>query len=101
MCIRDRFFEFKLILGNRGVARVVQTKFDATTLHENPGVAAETRIVDDSKRAKEVFRVDNFDLLQIADEDEGNFYSGDCYVILYAYSTGSRDHYIIYYWLVR
>lgn len=90
----------KKYVGNRGVAKVVQTKFDATTLHENPKVAAETRMVDDGKGAKEVFRVDNFDLLQVPEEEHGKFYSGDCYIVLYAYSSGSRDHYLIYYWLV-
>ncbi len=85
----------------RGVAKVVQTKFDARTLHEQPSVAAQSRMVDDGKGAKEVFRVDNFDLLQVAEEDHGRFYSGDCYVVLYAYNNGSRDQYIIYYWLVR
>ena len=47
------------------MANVVQTKFDAKTLHEKPAVAATTRMVDDGKGAKEVFRVDNFDLLQV------------------------------------
>ncbi len=70
---------------------MVQTKFDARTLHEQPAVAAESRMVDDGKGAKEVFRVDNFDLLQVAEEDHGRFYSGDCYVVLYAYNNGARD----------
>ena len=58
-------------------------------------------MVDDGKSAKEVYRVDNFDLLQVPEEDYGKFYSGDCYVILYAYNDGRKDNYIIYYWLVR
>ncbi len=102
--------DFSLILNNvlpnaravgRGIAKVVQTKFDARTLHEQPAVAAESRMVDDGKGAKEVFRVDNFDLLQVAEEDHGRFYSGDSYVVLYAYNNGARDEYLIYYWLVR
>ena len=40
----------------RGVAKVVQAKFDAKTLHERPAVAAEARMVDDGSGAKEVFR---------------------------------------------
>ena len=58
-------------------------------------------MVDDGSGAKEIFRVDNFDLVQVPDEDHGKFYSGDCYVILYAYSTGTQDRFIIYFWLVR
>jgi len=89
----------KRYTAGRGIAKVVQTKFDAATLHERPQVAAESRMVDDGKGAKEIFRVDNFDLLQVQEDDYGKFYSGDCYVILYAYNNGSRDQYIIYYWL--
>merc|ERR1719226_281376 len=70
----------------RGVAKVVQAKFDARTLHERPEVAAEARMVDDGSGQKEVFREKNFD-------------SGACYVVLYAFNNGSRDNYMIYYWL--
>ena len=102
------------------MAKVVQAKFDARTLHERPEVAAEARMVDDGSGAKEVarhsqahsissfknpgiaqvFRVENFDLVQVDEEDESNFYSGDCYVVLYAFNNGTRDNYMIYYWLV-
>ena len=44
------------IVVGRGVAKVVQAKFDAKTLHERPAVAAEARMVDDGSGAKEVFR---------------------------------------------
>ena len=56
-------------------------------------------MVDDGSGVKEVFRVEMFDLVSIAEEDHGIFYSGDCYVILYAYHDGRTDRYIIYYWL--
>lgn len=83
----------------RGVAKVVQVKFDAKTLHERPEVAAEARMVDDGSGTKETFRVENFDLVQVDEEDENNFYSGDAYVVLYAFHNGTRDSYMIYYWL--
>lgn len=79
---------------------MVQTKFDATSLHQRTDVASEARMVDDGTGMKEVFRVDNFDLVQVQDGMAGKFYSGDCYVILYAYSNGSSDSYLIYFWLV-
>ena len=44
--------------------------------------------------------MDHFDLVQVPEEEFGKFYSGDCYVILYAYNDGRKDCYIIYYWLV-
>jgi len=83
----------------RGVAKTVQTKFDAKTMVENPKVAASSGMVDDGTGVKEVFRVEMFDLVSVPEEDHGTFFSGDCYVVLYAYSDGRKDCYLIYYWL--
>ena len=83
----------------KGIARTIQTKFDAETLHENPHVAATNGMVDDGTGVKEVFRVEMFDLITIPEEEHGIFFAGDCYVILYAYNDGKKDHYIIYYWI--
>ena len=83
----------------RGIAKTVQTKFDAKTLHENPKVAANTGMVDDGSGVKEVYRVEMFDLVSIPEDMHGLFFSGDCYVVLYAYNDGKTDKYIIYYWL--
>merc|ERR1719369_295820 len=66
---------------------------------ENPKVSANTGMVDDGSGAIEVFRVEMFDLVAVPEDKHGIFFSGDCYVILYAYSDGSKDNYIIYYWL--
>ena len=41
---------------HKGVAKTVQTKFDAATLHSNQAVAANTGMVDDGTGVKEVFR---------------------------------------------
>ncbi|KAG1662657.1 Villin-1 [Nymphon striatum] len=81
------------------IARTVQTKFDAETLHQNTELAAETQMVDDGSGTKEVFRAENFELVPVDKSDYGSFYSGDCYVIVYAYHSASTDHYLIYYWL--
>ena len=56
-------------------------------------------MVDDGTGVKEVFRVEMFDLVSIPEDSHGVFFSGDCYVILYAYNDGRTDRYIIYYWL--
>lgn len=43
------------------LARTVQTKFDASTLHSNPALAAETQMVDDGSGKVEVaFHIFNF-----------------------------------------
>lgn len=47
------------------LVQTVQTKFDAKLLHDQPKLAAESGMVDDGKGAKEIFRVDRFDLLQV------------------------------------
>ena len=44
--------------------------------------------------------MENFDLVQVDEEDENKFYSGDAYVVLYAFNNGTKDSYMIYYWLV-
>eukprot|EP00095_Tigriopus_kingsejongensis_P000318 maker-scaffold292_size219010-snap-gene-1.31 protein:Tk00318 transcript:maker-scaffold292_size219010-snap-gene-1.31-mRNA-1 annotation:"hypothetical protein DAPPUDRAFT_311761" len=85
--------------GHRGVAKVVHTNFDAALLHQRPDIASETRMVDDGQGMKEVFRVANFDLIQVDSSKMSKFYSGDCYVVLYAYNNGSADNYLIYFWL--
>ena len=83
----------------KGIARTVQTRFDAETLHENPRIAATNGMVDDGTGVKEVYRVEMFDLVAVPEKNHGIFFSGDCYVILYAYNDGKKDHYIIYYWM--
>ena len=98
---RDKDATTKLTFSRRISMTTVQTKFDAQVLHQNPQMASESGMVDDGQSAKEVYRVDNFDLVQVSQDDYGKFYSGDCYVILYAYNDGRKDNYIIYYWLVR
>ena len=81
------------------MAKTVQTRFDAKTMVDNPKVSASTGMVDDGTGVKEVFRVEMFDLVEVPEEQHGVFFAGDCYVILYAYSDGKKDCYIIYYWL--
>ena len=75
-------------------------KFDAATLHERPDIAAETGMVDDGNGVMEVFRVDHFELESVPEKDYGKFYSGDCYVVLYAYNDNGKKKYLIYFWLV-
>ncbi|XP_063843293.1 gelsolin-like isoform X3 [Scylla paramamosain] len=81
------------------IATTVQTKFDATTLHSRPQLAASTQMVDDGKGQKEVWRVKNFNLVPVPEKQFGEFFAGDCYIVLYAYIEGSKEHYILYYWI--
>lgn len=81
------------------VAQTIQTSFDASTLHDNHELAAQTQMVDDGSGKKEIWRVEDFDLKPVPPADYGKFFSGDCYVVLYTYEARGREHQIIYYWL--
>uniref|UniRef100_A0A8C8SFA2 Villin-1 n=1 Tax=Pelusios castaneus TaxID=367368 RepID=A0A8C8SFA2_9SAUR len=83
------------------VAKVEQVKFDATSLHAKPAMAAQQKMVDDGSGEAEVWRVENMELVQVEKRWLGHFYGGDCYVILYKYDVNNKQHYIIYIWQGR
>uniref|UniRef100_A0A803VCP5 Villin-1 n=1 Tax=Ficedula albicollis TaxID=59894 RepID=A0A803VCP5_FICAL len=70
------------------VAKVEQVKFDATTLHAQPQMAAQQKMVDDGSGEVEVWRVENNELVPVEKKWLGHFYGGDCYLILYTYYVG-------------
>jgi len=83
------------------IAKVEKTKFDVTTLHSQPKIAAQERMVDDGSGQVDVFRVENNSLVQIEDSQRGKFYGGDCYIVFYTYKIGTQTNYIIYIWQGR
>ncbi|KAK2155962.1 hypothetical protein LSH36_225g00031 [Paralvinella palmiformis] len=83
------------------IAQTVQTKFDATTLHNNPEVAKETGMVDDGSGKKKIYRVENMDIVELEKRYYGELYGGDSYLIHYTYAISGREEHIIYYWLGR
>ncbi|XP_033113783.1 advillin-like isoform X1 [Anneissia japonica] len=93
----------------RGIARVQQKKFDASTLHQvktsdlesDPAMAAQLKMFDAGDGKIEIWRVENFDLHPLEKQLYGQFFGGDSYVILYTYRQRGREQYIIYYWLGR
>nr|XP_032814552.1 adseverin-like [Petromyzon marinus]XP_032814553.1 adseverin-like [Petromyzon marinus] len=76
------------------VARVQQVPFNASTLHSNPAMAAQHGMVDDGKGEVQVWRIEGLDKVSVDRATYGQFYGGDCYIILYTYKTGQ----IIYTW---
>ncbi|XP_061189061.1 advillin-like isoform X1 [Saccostrea echinata] len=80
------------------VAKTIQTKFDASTLHSNQQLAAETQMFDDGSGRVEVWRVKDFDLEPIHAKYMGQFFAGDCYVIQYTYQVAGKENHVIYYW---
>uniref|UniRef100_A0A670IUY4 Villin like n=1 Tax=Podarcis muralis TaxID=64176 RepID=A0A670IUY4_PODMU len=83
------------------IAKVDQVKFDVTQLHARPELAAEQRMADDASGTVEVWRIEDLEMAPVAPRTYGQFYGGDCYLILYTYTKLGRPHYIIYMWLGR
>ncbi|XP_061695508.1 scinderin like b [Syngnathoides biaculeatus] len=76
------------------IAKVDQVPFDASTLHSNKAMAAQHGMVDDGKGKFQIWRVENGEKVPVDPSSYGQFYGGDCYLILYTYKTGQ----IIYTW---
>ncbi|XP_068805018.1 villin-1 isoform X2 [Struthio camelus] len=83
------------------VAKVEQVKFDATTLHAKPQLAAQQKMVDDGSGEAEVWRVEGQELVPVEKRWLGHFYGGDCYLVLYTYHVGPKVNRIIYIWQGR
>ncbi|KAG8432266.1 hypothetical protein GDO86_016781 [Hymenochirus boettgeri] len=83
------------------VAKVEQVKFDATTMHAKPQLAAQHKMVDDGSGEAEVWRIENMERVPVDKSYLGHFYGGDCYLILYKYLVNNKYHYIIYMWQGR
>lgn len=83
------------------IAKVDQVKFDITQLHARPELAAEQRMVDDASGTVEVWRIENLEMAPVSPKTYGQFYGGDCYLVLYTYMKSGKPRYIIYMWLGR
>uniref|UniRef100_A0A8C1E6A2 Villin-1 n=1 Tax=Cyprinus carpio carpio TaxID=630221 RepID=A0A8C1E6A2_CYPCA len=78
------------------IAKVEQVKFDATSMHARPDLAAQQKMVDDGSGEAEVWRIEDNELAPVERKWLGHFYGGDCYLILYKYEVNSKLHYILY-----
>ncbi|KAM9459982.1 gelsolin-like isoform 1-T1 [Salvelinus alpinus] len=80
------------------IAKVEQVPFDASSLHSNKNMAAQHGMVDDGKGKVQIWRVEDGDKVAVDPSSYGQFYGGDCYLILYSYKLGGREQHIIYTW---
>ncbi|KAG8443520.1 hypothetical protein GDO86_012065 [Hymenochirus boettgeri] len=78
-----------------------QVKFDINELYARPELAAEQRMVDDASGKVEVWRIENLELNDVEPKSYGQFYGGDCYLILYTYIKSGKPNYLLYMWLGR
>lgn len=83
------------------IASTTHVRFDAATMHTQPQVAAQHRLVDDGSGDVEIWRIENNELAPVDPNTYGQFYGGDCYIILYTYLYNNKQSRIIYYWQGR
>ncbi|NXK89677.1 ADSV protein, partial [Formicarius rufipectus] len=91
---KDQSDGFGKVYVTERVAKIEQIEFDATKLHESPQMAAQHNMVDDGSGKVEIWRVESSGRVPVEPETYGQFYGGDCYIILYTYPKGQ----IIYTW---
>ncbi|XP_059094950.1 gelsolin, cytoplasmic-like isoform X1 [Tigriopus californicus] len=53
---------------------------------------------DDSTGKKEIFRIEDLEMVPLEEDKYGMFFGGDSYVIKYSYEKDGRNGYIIYFW---
>ncbi|XP_021325989.1 villin-like protein isoform X3 [Danio rerio] len=83
------------------IAKVDQVKFDVMELHAQPKLAAQERMVDDASGQVQVWRIENLELKEVDRSTYGQFYGGDCYLVLYTYNRANKPQYILYIWQGR
>ncbi|XP_056155160.1 advillin [Lampris incognitus] len=83
------------------IAKVDQVKFDVMELHARPELAAEQRMVDDASGDVQVWRIEDLELAEVNPKTYGQFYGGDCYLVLYTYKRSNQQQYILYMWQGR
>ncbi|XP_020487759.1 scinderin like a [Labrus bergylta] len=80
------------------IARVKQIPFDCSTLHSNKAMAAQHGMVDDGSGEVQIWRLEKGEKVPMDPSTYGQFFGGDCYLLLYTYNTGGKEKHIIYTW---
>ncbi|XP_062291728.1 adseverin [Scomber scombrus] len=91
---KDQSEGFGRVFVTERIAKIQQVEFDASKLHNSQHMAAQYNMVDDGSGDTQIFRVESSGRIPIEPNSYGQFYGGDCYIILYTY--GKRQ--IIYTW---
>uniref|UniRef100_A0A673IXT8 Advillin-like n=1 Tax=Sinocyclocheilus rhinocerous TaxID=307959 RepID=A0A673IXT8_9TELE len=85
----------------QGLGKTHSVKFDVMELHAQPKLAAQERMVDDASGHIQVWRIENLELKEVNPSTYGQFYGGDCYLVLYTYNRANKPQYILYMWQGR
>ncbi|KAM8966555.1 scinderin-like [Pelodytes ibericus] len=91
---KDQSEGFGKVTSQSKIAIVKQIQFDPKKLHETPKMAAQHNMIDDGSGEFEIWRVESNGRVPVDRETYGQFYGGDCYIILYSCAKGK----IIYTW---
>ncbi|XP_034024827.1 villin-1 isoform X2 [Thalassophryne amazonica] len=83
------------------IAKVSQETFDVKELYAHPEMAARHRMVDDASGNVQVWRIEKLELAEVDPNTYGEFYGGDCYLVLYECQKSSRQQYVLYMWQGR
>ena len=69
---------------------------DFSAMHAK--VDAAEKPLDDGSGKLTVWRIEDFEKVEVPAEKHGQFYGGDSYVVLYTYMEGSKECHMIYFW---
>jgi hypothetical protein len=77
----------------------IKKQFSASTLHTRAEREKQS-LPDDGKGTLTIWRIENFECVEVPKDQCGHFYSGDSYVMLYTYipEGKTKEEYIIYFW---
>ncbi|XP_072269049.1 scinderin-like [Pyxicephalus adspersus] len=91
---KDQSQGFGKVVTAGKIAQIKQTPFDAKILHQSPKMSAQYNMLDDGSGTVEIWRVESTGRVPVEPETYGQFYGGDCYIILYSGAKGT----VIYTW---
>eukprot|EP00397_Hematodinium_sp_SG-2012_P006950 GEMP01006988.1.p1 GENE.GEMP01006988.1~~GEMP01006988.1.p1 ORF type:complete len:787 (+),score=229.90 GEMP01006988.1:40-2400(+) len=83
------------------VASMRPAEVDISALHQERAQATTIAARDRSEETICVWRIQNFDLVEIPAEQHGEFYDGDSYVVEYVYEpkkAGPKREQVLYFW---
>ncbi|XP_043941617.1 adseverin-like [Protopterus annectens] len=80
------------------IAKIEQVPFDVSSLHTSPAMAAQHGMVDDGSGKVQIWRIEDGDKKPVPPSSYGQFYGGDCYLILYTYKGNKGEQHFIYIW---
>ncbi|XP_067892908.1 scinderin like b [Heterodontus francisci] len=96
--VKDQSEGFGKVYTIGSIAEIKSVPFDVTKLYNSNAMAAQHNMVDDGSGKVQIWRIEEFDKQPVDPSSYGQFYGGDCYIILYTYQLGGREKHLIYTW---